>query len=163
MRSMINETLDDIEKLKTKKEKIQLLKSKMVEFPEIRKLLAINFNHEGEGFNGLPVGVPEEFKEDKGMPVGYSDFVLAGVWRKLYVYSDVNLNPNRKLQLYIQLLEGLHPFEAKLINLAKDGNLYQLYPWMKTECYETVFDIPATKKTKPSKEEVEEEQPEIID
>ena len=139
MRLLINEVLDNIDKLDTVKDKILALKNSLIQYPEINKLLAINFNHNNEGFNGLPVGVPVEYKADMHTPIGYSDFVMAGIWRKLYIYSDVNLNPSRKLQLYLQVLEGLHYLESELLNLAKDGNLWHRYPWIKDQCYDVIF------------------------
>ena len=148
MRLLINEVLDNIDKLDTVKDKILTLKNSLVQYPEIKKLLAINFNHNSEGFNGLPVGVPVEYHPDVHTPIGYSDFVMAGIWRKLYIYSDVNLNPSRKLQLYLQVLEGLHYLEYELLNFAKDGNLWHRYPWISDECAKEIFGIGKEEETK---------------
>lgn len=140
MRLLINEILDEIDKLDVGvNEKILALKGKFKEYPELEKILAINFNHNGQGFVGLPAGAPVEYKPDLHTPIGYSDFILGGIWRKLYIYSDVNLNPARKLQLYLQVLEGLHFLESEILNLAKDGNLWQRYPWIKDHCYDVIF------------------------
>jgi hypothetical protein len=154
---MVNELLDDIDsKFKTKKDKVLALKDLAIKLPEVRKILAVNFDHEGEGFKGLPIGVPEDYKPDLNTPVGMSDLILAGVWRKLYIYADVNLNPGRKLQLYLQLIEGLHPQEADIVNMAKDGNLWHKYPWIKDDCYDIIFLGKLPKATKEKTSDVEE-------
>lgn len=139
MRLLVNEVLDQIDKLGSVKEKILAVKESFKEYPEIEKILAINFDHEGNGFNGLPPGVPIEYKPDIYTPIGYSDFILGGIWRKLYIYSDVNLNPGRKLQLFLQTLEGLHHLESDILILAKDGLLHHRYPWISDLCYDVIF------------------------
>jgi curli biogenesis system outer membrane secretion channel CsgG len=47
--------------------------------------------------------------------------------RKFYVFNRKDLPKLRREQLFIQLLEALHPSEAKIIVAMKDQNLNSLY------------------------------------
>ena len=73
----------------------------------------------------LPEGVPP-YKEDAA-PIGMSPGNLMMEVKKLYVFCRADLTPLRRESIFLQLLEGLHPTEAKLIIAVKDQDLTPLY------------------------------------
>lgn len=74
----------------------------------------------------LPEGTPP-FKED-GAPLGMSPANLYQELRRLYIFRRDDLTDSRRQALFINLLEALHPSEAKLIIAIKDQTLTELYP-----------------------------------
>ena len=83
----------------------------------------------------LPDGDPP-FKEDSA-PLGMSPANLTMEVKKLYVFCRTDLNQVRKETLFIQLLENVHPTEAKLLIAVKDQKLSKLY---KKITHKLVFD-----------------------
>ena len=73
----------------------------------------------------LPEGVPP-YKEDAA-PIGMSPGNLMMEVKKLYIFCRADLTPLRRESIFLQLLEGLHPTEAKLILAVKDQDLTSLY------------------------------------
>lgn len=74
----------------------------------------------------LPEGDPP-FKPDSG-PLGMSPANFMMETKKLYVFTkDRPLNPLRREQLFIQLLENVHPSEARVLCAVKDQRLTDLY------------------------------------
>lgn len=74
----------------------------------------------------LPEGDPP-FKEDPA-PLGMSPANLVMETKKLYIFTKAKeLNKVRKEHLFIQLLENIHPSEAKLLLAVKDQKLNKLY------------------------------------
>ena len=73
----------------------------------------------------LPEGVPP-YKEDAA-PIGMSPGNLMMEVKKLYIFCRADLTPLRRESIFLQLLEGLHPTEAKLIIAVKDQDLTPLY------------------------------------
>jgi hypothetical protein len=74
----------------------------------------------------LPEGAPP-FKEDPA-PLGMSRANFVMETKKLYIFTkQKELNKVRKEHLFIQLLENVHPSEAKLLIAVKDQKLNKLY------------------------------------
>ena len=74
----------------------------------------------------LPEGDPP-FKQDSA-PLGMSPANFTQETKRLYVFTRAReLNKVRKEQLFIQLLENVHPSEAKLLLAVKDQKLNKLY------------------------------------
>lgn len=74
----------------------------------------------------LPEGDPP-FKPDAG-PLGMSPANFLQETRKLYIFTKARELPKvRKEQLFIQLLENVHPSEAKVLLAIKDQKLNKLY------------------------------------
>ena len=74
----------------------------------------------------LPEGAPP-FNEDPA-PIGMSPANLIMETKKLYIFPKAKeLNKVRKEHLFIQLLENVHPSEAKLLIAVKDQKLNKLY------------------------------------
>ncbi|MHB8123940.1 MAG: DUF6433 family protein [Desulfuromonadaceae bacterium] len=74
----------------------------------------------------LPEGEPP-FKPDSA-PLGMSPANFYQQVKKFYIFTRKDLSDVRREQLFIQLLEGLHPDEAKVCIAIKDQNLTALYP-----------------------------------
>lgn len=74
----------------------------------------------------LPEGEPP-FKPDAA-PLGMSPANFIQETKKMYVFTSARpLNKIRKEQLFIQLLENIHPDEAKVLIAIKDQKLNKLY------------------------------------
>ncbi len=74
----------------------------------------------------LPEGTPP-FKPDKA-PIGMSSANFSGEMRKLYIFTKQReLSTVRREQLFIQLLENVHPTEAALLIAVKDQTLTKMY------------------------------------
>ena len=90
----------------------------------------------------LPDGdVP--FKKNEA-PAGTEHLHLAYEWKKLYNFvkgGNDTLRPMKREQLFMQLLEGLHPDEAEIICLVKDKNLKKKYKLTRAIVEEAFPDI----------------------
>lgn len=73
----------------------------------------------------LPPGEPP-YKPDAA-PIGMSPANLRMEMKKLYVFKRQDLKPIKREQLFIDLLENVHPEEAKLLIAVKDQKLSKLY------------------------------------
>lgn len=73
----------------------------------------------------LPEGTPP-YKEDSA-PLGMSPANFIMEMRRLYIFGREDLGKVRRESLFITLLEGLHPTEAKVLIAIKDQDLSRLY------------------------------------
>lgn len=114
----------------------------------------------------LPEGAPP-YKEDVA-PIGMTPGNLMMEVKKLYIFCRADLTALRRESIFVQLLEGLHPTEAKLILAVKDQDLTPLY---KNLSHKFAFDNgivsmpPAEKVKKERKKSVKSGQvdlPEIV-
>lgn len=74
----------------------------------------------------LPEGVPP-YKEDPA-PLGMSPGNFTMELRRLYVFCRVDLTPVKRESIFINMLESIHPSEAKVLLAIKDQQLDKLYP-----------------------------------
>lgn len=74
----------------------------------------------------LPDGEPP-FQKAKE-PIGMTAAKFIQEVRKFYVFRRSDLKAIRREQIFIQLLESIHPDEAKILIAIKDQNLTKLYP-----------------------------------
>ena len=74
----------------------------------------------------LPEGTPP-YKPDTA-PLGMSPTTLYNQVKKFYIFQRKDLSNARREQLFIQLLESVHPSEAEIVVLIKDQNLTSKYP-----------------------------------
>lgn len=88
----------------------------------------------------LPEGDPV-FREDPA-PIGMSPANIIMELKRLYVFRRADLNPTRREILFIQLLENVHPTEARLLLAIKDQNLGKLYPNITRELVSSAGFIP---------------------
>ena len=74
----------------------------------------------------LPDGVPP-YKEDSG-PQGMNPGNLWNETRSFQRFTRSDLSTSKREQLFIQLLENIHPSEAVLVLAIKDQTISELYP-----------------------------------
>ena len=121
---LFSEILDKVHKAKTKEAKIEILKK----FDNQSLRMVIKSSFDPKIVWELPEGdVP--FKPNDA-PAGTEHTRLASEAKKLYHYikgADNDTPKYKKELMFVQLLEGLHETEAKLIVNAKDKKLHQVY------------------------------------
>jgi hypothetical protein len=94
----------------------------------------------------LPEGDPP-YREDAA-PIGMSPTNLYQELRRFYVFSRPDLPQVRREYLFIQLLESVHPDEARLLLAIKDQKLTKLYPKITRKLVTDAGFIPALEKEK---------------
>ena len=138
MQLLLNEVLQKVSNAKTKAQKIKLLQQ--MNSPALRAILIANFDE--SVISMLPDGdVP--FNKNEA-PAGTEHLHLAYEWKKLYNFvkgGNDTLRPMKREQLFMQLLEGLHPDEAEIICLVKDKNLKKKYKLTRAIVEEAFPDI----------------------
>lgn len=82
------------------------------------------FNPEGKFI--LPDTDPP-YKEDAA-PLGMSPGNFQQECKKMYVFCRADLKPIKREQLFIGLLENVHPTEAKLLLAIKNQDISKLFP-----------------------------------
>lgn len=134
-----SEILDQFEKVKTRQEKIAILKKN--ETPVLRAIMRINFDPNVK--MDLPEGEPP-FNKEAGRPIGYQQTNLINEYRRFYIWLDPkqNLPKVKKERLFIEMLEGLHVSEAEILCLAKDRKLSSRYKSLKEDLVREAY--PAT-------------------
>lgn len=81
----------------------------------------------------LPEGMPDSTKLEEGTPDGLGATSIQMEWRRIQQFTDPqsnmkNLPPWKQEMNWLQILEGIHPAEAKILTAVKDGKLLELYP-----------------------------------
>ena len=120
----LNEILDYVESQKTKAKKVQALQ----EYRDDSLTAILIWNFDDRVQSAIPEGqVP--YKENE-VPVGTAHTSLRREWKNLFHFikgGNDELSSLRRETMFIQMLEGLHPEEAKIICLVKDKNLTEKY------------------------------------
>jgi hypothetical protein len=113
----------------------------------LKILFGYAFRPEGKFL--LPEGTPP-FKQDPS-PIGLTKTNLTMELKRLYVFCRKDLSQNRREALFIQMLETVHPTEAKLLIAIKDQDIPGLYKKITHKLvYENGF-IPNPPPEKPKK------------
>ena len=135
---LLSEVLGLVSKQKTKAKKIQVLKQ--YESLHLKSVLIWNFDESVQSM--LPDGeVPYNKNE---APAGTEHTYLAHEWKVLYNFvkgGNDTLRRVKREQLFMQLLEGLHPDESEIICLVKDKNLKKKYKLTRAIVEEAFPDI----------------------
>ena len=133
---LFSEILDKVHKAKTKDAKVEILKK----FDNQSLRMVIKSSFDPKIVWELPEGdVP--FKPNDA-PAGTEHTRLASEAKKLYHYikgADNDTPKYKKELMFVQLLEGLHETEAKLIVNAKDKKLHQVYKGLSKEVVKEAF------------------------
>ena len=120
----VHEVLELVDKQRTKAKKIEILR----EYADDSLKSILIWNFDPTAISVIPEGaVP--YKENE-VPVGTDHTSLRREWKNLYHFvkgGNDRLSAIRRETMFIQLLEGLHPEEAKIICLVKDKNLESQY------------------------------------
>lgn len=90
--------------------------------------LAVFFRHAftAQGKFLLPEGEPP-FRPNPN-PIGMTPAIFQQEINKLYVFCRADLKPAKRETIFVQLLEAVHPSEAKIVLAIKDQSLTKLYP-----------------------------------
>ena len=135
MKLLISEVLQKVSNAKTKAQKIKLLHEHNT--AALRTILIINYDESVVSL--LPAGeVPYEVND---APAGTEHTLLEQEYRKLYLFfkgGSNSLKQSKRESLFIQMLEGLHGSESKVLCLAKDKEISKKYKITKT-CVEEAF------------------------
>jgi len=120
----VHEVLELVDQQRSKAKKIDILR----EYADDALKSILIWNFDPTAISVLPEGhVP--YKENE-VPVGTDHTSLRREWKNLYHFvkgGNDRLSAIRRETMFIQLLEGLHPSEAKIICLVKDKNLESEY------------------------------------
>ena len=133
---LFSEILDLVHKAKTKNKKIEILRK--YNSDAFRMIIKASFDPEIVWV--MPEGDVPYTPNDA--PAGTEHTRLATEARKLYrfIRGGDNVTPQfKKEQMFIQLLEGLHVSEAKLVCDIKDKNLHQTYKGLSANVVREAF------------------------
>ena len=134
----IHEILEHVEGQKTKAKKIEALR----EYRDDSLTAILIWNFDDSVISAIPEGqVP--YKENE-VPIGTDHTSLRREWKNLYHFikgGNGTLSTLRRETMFIQMLEGLHPEEAKIICLVKDKSLTDKYKITKDMVVEAFPDI----------------------
>ena len=134
---LMSEVLDKVAKAKTKAKKIELLRQYNTD--ALRMVLKSSFDPRIEW--DLPEGdVPYTPNE---APEGTEHNMLVHEARTLYHYikgGNPKLTQNRRENMFIQLLEGLHRDEAEIVVAAKDKGLHRKFKGLSSNVVREAFN-----------------------
>ena len=120
----VHEVLDLVDSQRTKAKKIQILQ----EYSDDALKAILIWNFDPTAISVLPEG-PVPYKENE-VPIGTDHTSLRREWKNLYHFvkgGNDRLSAIRRETMFVQMLEGLHPEEAKIICLVKDKDLESKY------------------------------------
>jgi hypothetical protein len=131
MVDLVNEIFEKVNEAPTKLEKNQLLNFYINKYPNFGVLCKYMFGFGEECV--FDVDVPE-YNESHN-PSGLGELLLVIEARRLYVFlKETNLSKKRKTEILLQILEALHPEEAKIVVKLLSGTLklkgYTKKDWM---------------------------------
>ena len=133
----IAEVLTKVNNAKTKDKKIAILKENDSE--ALRAIIKSSFDPNIQWV--MPEGdVPYKPNE---VPEGTEHTRLNQEYRQLWHYirgADSKTPQFRKEQMFVQLLEGLHESEARLLVNAKDKRLHQVYKGLSKDLVKEAFN-----------------------
>ena len=137
MKLLISEVLQKAHNAKTKAEKIKILQQHNT--PALRMVFIINYDDSIVSL--MPEGSPPFNKNEA--PAGTEHTHLEHEARLLnhFFKGGSDLKPMKREQMFIQLLEGLHPDEAEVIIKAKDKQLGKRYKVTKATVSEAFPEI----------------------
>ena len=134
---LFSEVLDKVHKAKTKAQKVDILKQH--NNASLRMVLKSSFDPKIKW--AMPTGDVPFMPNDA--PAGTDHTRLATEAKKLYHFIEGadNTTPKMKKEtMFIQMLEGLHESEARLVIAAKDKKLHQVYKGLSKDVVKEAFD-----------------------
>ena len=120
----VHEILELVDKQRTKAKKIEILK----EYDDLALKAILIWNFDPTAISVLPDG-PVPYKENE-VPIGTDHTSLRREWKNLYHFvkgGNDSLSAIRRETMFVQMLEGLHPEEARIICFVKDKDLESKY------------------------------------
>jgi hypothetical protein len=87
-------------------------------------------------------------------PMGMTPTNMFSEARRMYVFTRKDLTAIKRESLFISLLEGVHPDEAKVLVAMKDQKLHKMYPKITHKLVSDagIIPAPAAKEKKAAKE-----------
>ena len=134
---LFSEILDLVHKAKTKEQKVKILKQ--YNTPALKAVIKSSFDPNIQW--AIPKGDVPFTRND--VPIGTEHTVLATQSNKLWHFirgADNETPQFKKEQMFVQMLEGLHESEAKLLIAAKDKKLHQVYKGLSKDVVKEAFD-----------------------
>ena len=134
---LISAILEKVSKVKTKQEKVNLLRE--YDHDALRMVIKASFDPKIEW--DLPEGDVPYTRNDA--PEGTEHTSLSYEARKLYHYirgADNIITQNKRETMFVQMLEGLHESEAAVIIAAKDKKLHQMYKGLSAPVVKEAFN-----------------------
>ena len=120
----VHEILELVDSQRTKAKKIEILR----EYDDLALKAILIWNFDPTAISVLPEG-PVPYKENE-VPIGTDHTSLRREWKNLYHFvkgGNDRLSAIRRETMFVQMLEGLHPEEAKIVCLVKDKDLESKY------------------------------------
>ena len=120
----VHEILELVDSQRTKAKKIEILR----EYDDLALKAILIWNFDPTAISVLPEG-PVPYKENE-VPIGTDHTSLRREWKNLYHFvkgGNDRLSAIRRETMSVQMLEGLHPEEAKIVCLVKDKDLESKY------------------------------------
>ncbi len=134
---LFSEVLDKVHKAKTKAQKVDILRKN--NNASLRMVLKSSFDPKIKW--SMPSGDVPFIPNDA--PAGTDHTRLATEAKKLYHFIEGadNTTPKMKKEnMFIQMLEGLHESEARLVIAAKDKRLHQVYKGLSKDVVKEAFN-----------------------
>jgi len=133
---LINEIFLKVNNAKDKPKKIDVLRQ--YDKPALRQILKGCFDPKIEW--ELPEGIPPYIEND--VPAGTEHTLLINETKKLWHFvkgADAATNKLQKETMFIQMLEGLHKDEAKVLLDMKNGTLNKTYKGLTADMVKEAF------------------------
>jgi hypothetical protein len=133
---LFSEVLDKVHKAKTKSEKVAILI--VNDNSSLRMVLKASFDPKIEWV--IPEGEVPYKKNDA--PMGTEHTMLQAEAKKLWHFikdADKDTQQAQKEKMFIQMCEGLHESEAKVLCDAKDKNLHKVYKGLSKDVVKEAF------------------------
>ena len=134
---LISEILEKVSKVKTKKDKVDILQE--YNHDALRMVIKSSFDPKIEW--DLPDGEVPYIRNEA--PEGTEHTSLSYESRKLYHFikgGNNQINQNKRESMFVQLLEGLHESEAAVLVAAKDKKLHQIYKGLSANVVKEAFN-----------------------
>ena len=134
---LISEILEKVSKVKTKQEKVGVLRE--YNHDALRMVIKSSFDPKIEW--ALPDGDVPYIRNEA--PEGTEHTSLSYESRKLYHFikgGNNQINQNKREAMFVQMLEGLHESEAAVIIAAKDKKLHQVYKGLSSNVVREAFN-----------------------
>ena len=134
----IHEILELVSEQRSKAKKIEILR----EYRDDSLTSVLIWNFDESVVSMIPEGEVPYNKND--VPVGTDHTSLRREYKTLYHFvkgGNDGLSNLRRESMFIQMLEGLHPEEAEILCLVKDGQLHTKYKLNRDTVMEAFPDI----------------------
>jgi hypothetical protein len=134
---LLSEIFLKVNNAKDKPKKVEILRQ--YDKPAVRQILKGCFDPKIEW--DLPDGIPPYIEND--VPEGTEHTMLIQQASKLWHFvkgADNATNRIQKETMFIQMLEGLHKDEARVLLDMKNGNLNKTYKGLTAECVKEAFN-----------------------